>query len=491
MSAKRITVFSIGGCSHCRLAKALLSRLQLSSPPYVEIDVERFPHRYTKAAEATGVSTVPLIFVGHVFIGGNTELHDAEAAGKLKELMSGDSWAMPPWLDEFTAEELCQAKRDEQTHASQFPEPKVDLPNGFSVGYSELLRMLKETSESGLSIADRGLFWCKKQTFVGADLVKAVRRLPLGVSDDREAVRVCQSLMDVRMFHDYEQERNAKFSPSPAALYRFQVDAGSPSLNKQRIFLGTPRDPNVVASELRRRLEQVLNNYADADGVDYPAIASSSEFAAYVDASSELQTVDLSQLDRNSRIAFGLNVYNMCILHGYAALGSPEGWIAKWKFFNNVGYDIGGHHYSLNDIENGLLRGNRKGLGSFSVPFASSDVRLSTIVNPVDYRIHFGLNCGAKSCPPIKVYSPGELDKQLDLAGAAFLSGSTFDASSKRLTVSKIVSWYAEDFGVDPVATLLPHLPSHVADVIRSCGGTHGVSLDFFEYDWSTNAKKS
>lgn len=33
------------------------------------------------------------------------------------------------------------------------------------------------------------------------------------------------------------------------------------------------------------------------------------------------------------------------------------------QFFNTVRYIIGGHAYSLQDIENGVLRANRKGVG--------------------------------------------------------------------------------------------------------------------------------
>ena len=41
-------------------------------------------------------------------------------------------------------------------------------------------------------------------------------------------------------------------------------------------------------------------------------------------------------------------------------------------------------------------------------------------VRPVDPRIHFALNCGAASCPAIKVYSPKNLDFGLAAAASAF-----------------------------------------------------------------------
>jgi Protein of unknown function, DUF547 len=43
----------------------------------------------------------------------------------------------------------------------------------------------------------------------------------------------------------------------------------------------------------------------------------------------------------------------------------------------------------------------------------------------MDKRIHFALVCGAKSCPPIRVYTPDELDEGLDAAAAAFCEGAT------------------------------------------------------------------
>lgn len=44
-------------------------------------------------------------------------------------------------------------------------------------------------------------------------------------------------------------------------------------------------------------------------------------------------------------------------------------------------------------------------------------------VQPMDKRIHFALNCGARSCPPIRVYTPEELEEGLDAAAAAFCEG--------------------------------------------------------------------
>jgi len=61
--------------------------------------------------------------------------------------------------------------------------------------------------------------------------------------------------------------------------------------------------------------------------------------------------------------------------------------------------------YSLNDIENGILRSNRKPVAAFRRPFSNSDIRRHIALKECEPRVHFALVCGAKSCPPIKTYS--------------------------------------------------------------------------------------
>ena len=70
-----------------------------------------------------------------------------------------------------------------------------------------------------------------------------------------------------------------------------------------------------------------------------------------------------------------------------------------------MSYVIGGLVYSLNDMENGVLRANRKPLGALRRPFSRSDMRLQIALKECDPRIHFALVCGGKSCPPVKTYT--------------------------------------------------------------------------------------
>ena len=70
------------------------------------------------------------------------------------------------------------------------------------------------------------------------------------------------------------------------------------------------------------------------------------------------------------------------------------------------------------------------------------------MVHQLDYRIHFSLNCGAKSCPPIAFYRAKEIDDQLNLATRSFLESETeFNDEEKKAWVTRIFLWFYADFG--------------------------------------------
>ncbi len=109
---------------------------------------------------------------------------------------------------------------------------------------------------------------------------------------------------------------------------------------------------------------------------------------------------------------------------------------------------IAGKKFSLDDIEHGILRKYRwkYSKGYFSNIFANKIIR-ELAVSRIDYRIHFALNCGAKSCPPIAFYSYEKINHQLDIAAKSFLISETeIDDIKKEVKVNRIMDWFIGDF---------------------------------------------
>ena len=151
----------------------------------------------------------------------------------------------------------------------------------------------------------------------------------------------------------------------------------------------------------------------------------------------------------DSRKTFWINIYNafvqILLKKQEPDLKRPG---PRRKFFNSKSIYLSEHLLSLNDIEHGMLRHSALlwGFGYLRNSFPNHFEKKMRI--PLDYRIHFALNCGAKSCPAISYYSPGKLDDQLDQAMNSFLEEDVeFNKHSRILYVSSIFNWYRGDFG--------------------------------------------
>lgn len=262
-----------------------------------------------------------------------------------------------------------------------------------------------------------------------------------------------------------------------------------------------------VAELLRKSITALYGEFVTVDGagVDYSALRASQEFKAYVALSAQLTQVDPLTMDRNERLSFFINVYNSLTIHAVAQLGAPADLLSRLRLYAEASYRIGAHTYSLNDIENGVLRGNRSPPTINPLPkkpFGPADPRAALACKEVDARIHFALNCAARGCPPIRFYKPDNVLEKLDLAARAFCGSVSVKAAPEpKVILSQIFEWYAPDFappGVKASAAttleyILPFLETQQQATLQGIlkdrpKGLKGV-VTFAPYDWGLNSK--
>mmetsp|Transcript_15408 Transcript_15408/g.30300 ORF Transcript_15408/g.30300 Transcript_15408/m.30300 type:complete len:283 (+) Transcript_15408:85-933(+) len=250
-----------------------------------------------------------------------------------------------------------------------------------------------------------------------------------------------------------------------------------------------------VSRNLQKQILSIYGDFLseDGNGVDYEGMAKSDAFAAYVASTAELQHVELGDLDENERKAFCLNLYNALCVHGNIVVGPPDASVkgSLGKFFGEVSYSIGGQNYSLDDIEHGILRNNAIHPSSGKQFFGEGDVRAKYVI-PLDCRIHCALVCGAKSCPPIRLFSATNLERGLELAATNFVSSdTTVDIESRTVNTSKIFMWYGKDFGADDKA-LLSWMVKYLKEPTKTAlqkmlADGDEIKITFADYNWSTN----
>ncbi len=160
---------------------------------------------------------------------------------------------------------------------------------------------------------------------------------------------------------------------------------------------------------------------------------------------------------KNKKLAYWINAYNAytidMIVNNYPVKSITD--LEGGKPWDKKFINLNGKTLSLNNIENDIIRPTFK-----------------------DARIHFAVNCAAKSCPPLlnKAWTAGNLQSELEKRTKAFINDSSYNTiSSGSATISKIFEWYAVDFG---------NLNEYLAKYSTVNGDT---KISYNEYDWSLN----
>lgn len=146
----------------------------------------------------------------------------------------------------------------------------------------------------------------------------------------------------------------------------------------------------------------------------------------------------------NHQKAFWINCYN-----AYFLILRRDRQVDKSAIYTSAEITVAQQDFCLDDLEHGILRRFRYKYSLGYLPNLLVPRHIKRLaVGEVDYRIHFALNCGAESCPPIAFYTPEQLGQQLDQAMQAFLeSESEWDTANKVLHTTRLFLWFLGDFG--------------------------------------------
>jgi Protein of unknown function, DUF547 len=162
---------------------------------------------------------------------------------------------------------------------------------------------------------------------------------------------------------------------------------------------------------------------------------------------------------RNDHMAYWINAYNaatiLLVLENYPLKSIQN--LDGGKTWDVKRISLGGKKYSLNEIENDILRAKYK-----------------------DARIHFAVNCAAKSCPPLHnmAFEPSFLNQQLEDRAKGFVRSKKYNTYDGNVVeVSKIFEWYGQDFG-DIRQFVNKYLTQQIPE---------GTQIGFRDYNWALN----
>lgn len=212
---------------------------------------------------------------------------------------------------------------------------------------------------------------------------------------------------------------------------------------------------------------ELLQKYVQDGVVDYQGLKTEEQkLDQYLGI---LNKTNPENLSRDEQLAFYINAYNAytlkLILKHYPVESIKDigGFFSKpWSIeFANVG----GKTLTLDQIEHDIIRPRFQ-----------------------DPRIHFAVNCAAKSCPPLisEPYKGATIDQQLDESTRAFLNDpeKTY-LEGDTLWVTRIFKWYSGDFNDDPLGFVLKYAEGEFKEQLEA--RKDEIEVEYLDYDWSLN----
>lgn len=236
----------------------------------------------------------------------------------------------------------------------------------------------------------------------------------------------------------------------------------------------------------------VIGDIVDDEGlVAYDALVADPEELALLDATlAQLAAVDPSKLapSTDERLAFWVNAYNAIVLRNAARAYARDAAFRvddeDFSFFGRREHTVGGVVYSLNEIENGIIRGDRthdalSGLNDDEwAPFQKlhDDIWQGAELDP---RVHFILNCASRSCPVLgpRAWRGDTLQEDLEESARTFVLDDNRGAGPNGVS-ELFVNFYFADFDV------VGGIDVFIAQY-RDLGGVNFSEV--IPYDWSLN----
>lgn len=236
----------------------------------------------------------------------------------------------------------------------------------------------------------------------------------------------------------------------------------NPVSNNNNKTTNTSNNPTVDAKLDNDSYDALLTKFVDVNGqVDYAGLKDDSQaLRTFVSA---IGTSDIDAFSTEQQLAFYINAYNALVLLEVIDQYPTESVMNIDNFFDEKKFKVAGKNYSLNTLENDLIR------PTFKEP-----------------RIHFALVCAAKSCPPLqqKAYRAETLESDFQRVSKAFIEAQT-TVDGKNITTSKIFDWFGEDF-VESAGSVGQYLAIYLPTEKAALEASDAV-FTFSEYSWALN----
>nr|KJB56200.1 hypothetical protein B456_009G109700 [Gossypium raimondii] len=214
---------------------------------------------------------------------------------------------------------------------------------------------------------------------------------------------------------------------------------------------------------------------------------------------SNLQKVDLRSLTYQQKLAFWINMYNACIMHGYLQYGVPNTPEKFLTLMNKATLNVGGNTISAQAMEHYILR--KPASSNMKEAYQKDDkddqeaiVRKLYGLQLMDPNVTFALSCGTRSSPAVRIYTADGVAAELEKSKLEYLQASIAVTNTKKIALPELLLRNMFDFSVDMTSLVqwvcqqLPtsgSLRKSMVDCFRSHNsGKVSITVEKIPYDF-------
>jgi len=244
---------------------------------------------------------------------------------------------------------------------------------------------------------------------------------------------------------------------------------GPPQVILREAYQEKPNGPTFDHSMFDALLKAHVD---DKGGVDYEWLKLDvAKLDAYIKA---LAAAPFDDMGRNQKLALLIDAYNAFTLRlilDHYPIDSIQS-IPAEKRWDAVRWRVGGHTWSLNQIEQEQIR------PKFKEP-----------------RVHFALVCAAVGCPKLrnKAYEADRIDEQLEDQARYVQTHSRwfqFEPDSGVVRLPRLYLWYGGDFR-QVAGSVLDFAARYSLELKKALDAGRKPKIEWLPYDWSLNSKEN
>jgi hypothetical protein len=339
-----------------------------------------------------------------------------------------------------------------------------------------------------------------KKCFKADDAINSFRvAFPNEITSEEKAIAFGRMLQRAQlMTHVVDPKKPFR---SGHFFFRLQCYQQPEILNSFRIYQamseGEPMDLIDLIASCLMKVEQTSSS-PETGLVDYRIAHKSQHFSMFEDVVCKLQALDLASLDESTRMAVVINIYNIMMRYAFMKVGVPDARSTRSQFFSEVKMNIGGDILSFDDLEHGILRGNRLRYGAAMPQFGAKDHRARLALSNVEPRVLFALSFSPLVTGELAIIYPNTLHYDLQRETVKYLSKMSnliLEVANHTLHLNKMFHWYKSDFGTSDWPRLAHFLEKGLHEgnkksllaIIETRSPPKIVYLDF---DWGTAGGK-